>query len=66
MRLYRFSGVLGGACNAQSDAFNPYQAVPDALPLQQAEPLIRSHYGRPVRPEKRFDRHIQRYTGVLS
>lgn len=33
------------ATHAQSDAFNPYQAVRDAMPLAQAEPLIAEAYG---------------------
>lgn len=30
---------------AQSDDFNPYQATLDAMPLEQAEPLIEAAYG---------------------
>jgi hypothetical protein len=33
------------AAHAQSDDFNPYQAVLDAMPLDQARPLIEAAYG---------------------
>lgn len=44
---------VAAPCFAQSDSFNPYQAVLDAMPLQQAEPLIQSLYG-PIEREDRF------------
>jgi hypothetical protein len=34
-----------GPCFAQSDDFNPYQAVLDAMPLSQAQPLIEAALG---------------------
>ena len=44
---------LAGPCLAQSESFNPYQAVLEAMPLEQAEPLIEALYG-PIKPEDRF------------
>ncbi|MBW4656809.1 MAG: hypothetical protein KME20_27740 [Kaiparowitsia implicata GSE-PSE-MK54-09C] len=49
-----FLACVGVPCFAQSEAFNPYRAVVDAMPLQQAEPLIQSLYG-PVGPADRLN-----------
>lgn len=46
--------TLAAPCFAQSDDFNPYQAVLDGMPLEQAEPLIVDAYG-PAR---------ERYSGI--
>jgi hypothetical protein len=40
-----FALTLAPPCLAQSDDFNPYQAVLDGMPLAEAEPLIVAAYG---------------------
>lgn len=37
--------TIATPCFAQSDDFNPYQAVLDGMSLEQAEPLIEAAYG---------------------
>ncbi len=40
-----FLALTMAPCFAQSDDFDPYQAVLDAMPLSKAQPLIEAAYG---------------------